>query len=119
MASIPIWQVRRALETAAHLEMGPVPIVAQERPLIFSDAIFMLARWPLVVGGLTGPVRLGFISRSFREVEGLLRGAGEVLSSGAPPNKGLCASSGASSAGKRSTLPSTEAGETGPKAGDP
>ena len=118
IASIPIWQVRRAFETVAHLEMGPTPIAAQDRPLMLSDATFMLARWPLVVGGLTGPVRLRFISCSFCE-GGLLRGAAETLGSGALPNKGLCVSSGASSAGKRSTLPSTEAGETEPEAGEP
>ena len=100
--------------------MGPVLIAAQERPLMLSDAIFILARWPLVAGGLTGPVQLGFMSCSFREVEGgLLRGASGTLGSGALPNKGLCVSSGASLAGKRSTLPSTEVGETELEAGEP
>ena len=45
-ARMPICRDRSAFVTAVHLDIGPVPVSGEERPLILRDAILMLAQWP-------------------------------------------------------------------------
>ena len=46
-ARMPICRDCSAFVTMVHLDIGPVPVSGEERPLILRDAILMLAQWLL------------------------------------------------------------------------